>query len=153
MSTGHDPDFIGTSDRYKRNYLSRKSSAKSCFTIISSSCTQVVLWVGSGSTLKVSESINGPDQPLISPMRQRGQPPRWNLGFFFLVQDFCRFPRFLVVRVHPLACRGGVFPASGEGVGFLKFHCSCHGMVPSFPSKPPGTNWDMVPSWISCLVL
>ena len=79
-----------------------------------------------GPTLKVSRSINKPDQALIRPMRHWGQPLRWNLwaGFFTSPSAFLSFWT-VFGRPGALACKGGVLLVR-EGLGFLKFRCTCH---------------------------
>ena len=86
--------------------------------------------LAAGSTLKVSRSINGPDQALISPMRHQGQPLRLEplLRIFYLIQAVSwRLLSFWTVFGRPgaLACKGGVLLVR-EGLGFLKFRCTCH---------------------------
>ena len=91
MSTGHAPDFIGTSDRYKRNELSRKSSAKSCSTIIvfllHPGCLMSWQRLHIESVRIHQRTRPTADQPHASTRTAAEMEPR----FFFLVQDFLSF--------------------------------------------------------------
>ena len=59
-------------------------------------------------------------------MRHWGQPLRWNLwaGFFTSPSAFLSFWT-VFGRPGALACKGGVLLVR-EGLGFLKFRCTCH---------------------------